>query len=122
MKTININQKLKLIDDYWNPRVVAELNGQQIRLVKILGDFPFHKHEHEDEMFFVVKGKLRLDFEDHAEVLGENEFLVVPAGVMHRPFAEAEVELMVFTSNKNVNTGNLEDHQLKLDPKKLEKL
>ncbi len=107
MKVINIHEKLKLINDHWNPRVVAEPNGQQIRLVKVLGDFPFHKHEDEDEVFFVVKGNIRLDFETHSERLKENEFFVVPKGIVHRPFAEKEAELMIFTTNKNVNTGNI---------------
>jgi len=121
MKAINIHQKLNLINDHWNPRVVAEPNGQQIRLVKILGDFPFHIHEDEDEMFFVVKGKLRLDFENHSEKVDENEFLVVPAGVSHRPFAKEEVHLMMFTTNKNVNTGNLNTERT-LDTSKLERI
>lgn len=121
MKAINIHEKLKLINDHWNPRVVAEPNGQQIRLVKILGDFPFHIHENEDEVFFVVNGILRLDFENHSEMLKENEFLVVPKGVSHRPFAEEEVELMIFTSNKNVNTGNIESDRT-LDTDKLERI
>ena len=99
MKVINIKSKLDLINDHWYPRVVAEPNGQQIRLVKILGDFPFHIHENEDEMFFVLNGKLRLDFENHSEYVHENEFLVVPKGVSHRPFAEKEVHLMMFTTN-----------------------
>ncbi len=121
MKPINIKEKLELINDYWNPRVVAEPNQQQIRLVKILGDFPFHVHEHEDEMFFVVKGRLQLDFEDHSEILQENEFLVVQKGVIHRPVAEKEVELMIFTGNKNVNTGNLRNERT-LDTDKLERI
>ncbi|MCK4979860.1 MAG: cupin domain-containing protein [Candidatus Delongbacteria bacterium] len=121
MKPVNINHKLDLINDHWNPRVVAEPNGQQIRLVKILGDFPFHIHEGEDETFFVVKGVLRLDFENHSEIVNENEFLVVPGGVSHRPYAKEEVELMVFTTNKNVNTGQL-DLDRTLDPDNLERI
>lgn len=121
MKVINIKNKLDLINDHWNPRVVAEPNGQQIRLVKILGDFPFHLHENEDEVFFVLKGKLRLDFENHSEILHENEFFNVPKGVTHRPFAEEEVELMIFTSNNNVNTGNIESDR-RLDTDKLERI
>lgn len=121
MKVINIKSKLDLINDHWNPRVAAEPNGQQIRLVKILGDFPFHIHEDEDEVFFVVKGTLRLDFENHSEMLKEDEFLVVPKGVSHRPFAEEEVELMIFTSSNNINTGNLENDRT-LDTDRLERI
>ncbi len=121
MKPVNICHKLDLIEDHWNPRVVAEPNGQQIRLVKILGDFPFHVHEDGDETFFVVKGVLRLDFEKHSEIVNENEFLMVPAGVSHRPFAEEEVQLMVFVTDKNVNTGNLNVERT-LDTDKLERI
>jgi mannose-6-phosphate isomerase-like protein (cupin superfamily) len=122
MKAINVKEKLSKINDHWNPRIVAELNGQQIRLVKFVGDFPFHKHEHEDEMFFVVKGKMKIEFEDRMEEVKENEFLIVPRNVIHRPVAEKEVEVMMFVTAENVNTGNLENHERKRDTKNLEKL
>ena len=122
MKAINVNDKLSKINDHWNPRIVAELNGQQIRLVKFVGDFPFHKHEHEDEMFFVVKGEMKIEFEDRMEEVKENEFLIVPRNVIHRPVAEKEVEVMMFVTAENVNTGNLENHERKRDTKNLEKL
>lgn len=122
MKSINIKEKLSQFTDHWNPKVIAELNGQQIRLVKIFGDFPFHKHENEDEMFFVIKGVMKIEFEDRMEVVKENEILVVPKNVLHRPIAEQEVELMTFVTAENVNTGNLEDHKWKRDTKKLEKI
>lgn len=115
MKAINLREKLSQIKDHWNPKIVAELNGQQIRLVKVLGEFPFHKHEHEDEMFFVIKGTLKIEFEDRFEFLNENEILVVPANVIHRPVADQEVEVMTFVTKKNVNTGNLADHKWKRD-------
>ena len=122
MKPVNLSEKLGKIKDHWNPRVVAELNGQQIRLVKVLGEFPFHKHEHEDEMFFVVKGKLKIEFENRTENVNQNEFLIVPANVLHRPIANEEVELMMFVTAENVNTGNLENHKWRLDTEKLEKI
>jgi len=122
MKSINIIKKLDQIHDHWNPRIVAELNGQQVRLVKAQGEFPFHKHEHEDEMFFVVKGQVKIEFEDHSEIISENEFLVVPAGTLHRPVAEKEVHLMMFVTAQNVNTGNLKDHAKKKDSNKLERI
>lgn len=122
MKTINIKEKLSQFNDHWNPRIIAELNGQQIRLVKVIGSFPFHKHEHEDEMFFVVKGKMKIEFEDRIEEVNENEFLVVPKNVIHRPVANEEVELMMFVTAQNVNTGNLDDHEWKRDTNSLEKL
>ncbi len=122
MKAINVNEKLGKITDHWNPRIVAELNGQQIRLVKLIGEFPFHKHEHEDEMFFVVKGEMKIEFEDRSEKVKANEFLVVPKNVIHRPIADKEVELMMFVTASNVNTGNLEDYEWKRDTDKLERI
>jgi len=121
MKKVNIAEKLSQINDHWNPRVAAELNGQQIRLVKILGDFAFHKHDNEDEMFFVVKGKLKLEFKDAIEEVNEGEFFVVPKGVVHRPVAEREVHLMMFTAAENVNTGDIKN-EMTLDTEKLKKI
>ncbi len=109
MEKVNIYEKLDLINDYWNPRVAAELNGQQVRLVKIIGDFAFHKHDNEDEMFFVVKGMLKLDFKEKVEEVNAGEFFVVPKGVVHRPIAEQEVHLMMFTAAENVNTGDIKN-------------
>lgn len=121
MKKVNISEKLNQIKDHWNPRIVAELNGQQIRLVKILGDFAFHKHDNEDEMFLVIKGKLKLDFKESVEEVNEGEFFVVPKGIVHRPIAEKEVHLMMFTAAENVNTGDI-INELTLDTKNLEKI
>lgn len=121
MKKVNIYKKLDQIHDFWNPRVAAELNGQQIRLVKILGDFAFHKHESEDEMFFVIKGKLKLDFKEKIEEINEGEFFVVPKGIVHRPIAEKEVHLMMFTAAENINTGDIKN-EMTLDTKNLEKI
>ncbi|MBU8892165.1 MAG: cupin domain-containing protein [Bacteroidales bacterium] len=121
MKKVNISEKLNQIKDYWNPRVVAELNGQQIRLVKIIGDFTFHKHDNEDEMFWVIKGKLKLDFEDKTEEVNEGEFFVVPKGIVHRPVAEQEVHLLMFTAAENINTGDIKN-EMTLDTENLEKI
>jgi mannose-6-phosphate isomerase-like protein (cupin superfamily) len=119
---VNIKEKLNLINDYWNPRVVGELNGQQIRLVKIIGDeFALHKHEAEDEMFMVIKGKIKLEFSDSEVDLEEGEFFIVPKGVEHRPIANEEAQLMMFVSASNVNTGNIEN-KFTLDTNKLEKI
>ncbi len=107
---VNIKEKLNLINDHWNPRVVGELNGQQIRLVKILGDeFALHKHENEDEMFMVINGKIKLEFVDNSVDLNEGEFFIVPKGVEHRPIANEEAHLMMFVTASNVNTGNIEN-------------
>ena len=111
MKKVNIAEKLNLITDHWNPRVAGELNDQQIRLVKVKGEFPFHKHDHEDEMFLVIKGSLILDFKEEQVALEEGEFLIVPKGKLHRPVAKDEVELMMFVTAGNVNTGDLKNER-----------
>jgi len=121
MKKVNIVEKLGLIKDHWSPRIVGELNEQQVRLVKIKGAFDFHKHEDEDEMFLVIKGSINLDFEVKTIKLNEGEFFIVPRGVIHRPFAEEEAQLMIFTKSSNVNTGNIQNEKT-LDTQKLERI
>lgn len=106
MDKINIQDKLSLFHDYWNPRIVAELNGQHIKLVKFQGEFVWHKHDNEDEMFLVLKGQFKMEFRDKTIELKENEFLVVPKGVEHRPVAESEVSVMLFEPKNTLNTGN----------------
>jgi len=106
MEKVNISEKLSLIKDHWNPRIAAELNGQHVRLVKIQGEFVWHKHDNEDEMFYVLKGKLEMQFRDKTVEIFENEFIVVPRGIEHRPFAENEVSIMLFEPNTTLNTGN----------------
>ena len=120
---VNIEEKLARIEDHWNPRIVGELNGQQVRLVKLLGDaFALHKHDTEDEMFFVVKGMLTLEFERGDPVhLEAGEFYIVPKGVVHRPVAQQEAQLMMFVTAGNVNTGDIEN-DFTLDTKGLERL
>ena len=121
MKKVNVAEKLSQINDYWNPRIAGELNGQQIRLVKIKGDFAYHTHDNEDEMFFVVKGNLKLDFKDKIEEVCEDEFFIVPKGVLHRPIADEEVHLMMFVTKENINTGDI-SNTYTLDTGKLEKI
>ena len=106
MNKINITEKLSLVNDYWNPRIVAELNGQQVKLVKFQGEFVWHKHDNEDEMFLVLKGKFKMEFRDRTVELKENEFLVVPRGVEHKPVAEDEVSVMLFEPDTTLNTGD----------------
>ncbi len=106
MQKVNIGQKLSLFNDHWNPRIVAELNGQHVKLAKFQGEFVWHKHEHEDEMFLVLKGEFTMEFRDRKILLKENEFLVVPKGVEHRPVAEKEVAIMLFEPASTLNTGN----------------
>lgn len=106
MKKINIEEKLSLFNDHWNPRIVAELNGQHVKLAKLKGEFVWHKHDHEDELFFVLKGKLEIAFRDATVVINENEFFVVPKGVEHKPIAREEVSVMLFEPASTLNTGN----------------
>ena len=119
MDKININEKLSLFNDYFNPRIVAELNGQHVKLVKFQGEFVWHKHEHEDEMFFVLKGQFKMEFRDKTVEIKENEFLVVPRNVEHRPVAETEVAIMLFEPANTLNTG---DTKGKLTREILEKI
>jgi mannose-6-phosphate isomerase-like protein (cupin superfamily) len=107
MEKINIAEKLKLFNDYWNPRIVADLNGQHVKLVKFQGEFVWHKHDFEDELFFVIKGQFKMEFRDKIVEIKENEFLVVPRGTEHRPVAENEVSVMLFEPHSTLNTGNI---------------
>lgn len=97
-----------LFSDHWNPRVVAELNGQQVKLVKFKGEFVWHDHANEDELFFVIRGRFRMDFRDRSVSLSEGEFLVVPRGIEHRPVAEEEVEVMLFEPAQIKHTGEVQ--------------
>ena len=105
---INIHDKLALFSDHWNPRVVGELNGQHVKLVKFQGEFVWHDHAAEDELFLVVRGSFRMDFRDRSVTLKEGEFIIVPRGVEHRPVAEQEVEVMLFEPAQIKHTGDVE--------------
>jgi mannose-6-phosphate isomerase-like protein (cupin superfamily) len=109
MDKVNITHKLSLCSDHWNPRVVGALNGQHVKLVKFQGTFVWHKHEAEDEMFMVLKGTFNMEFRDKVVTLTENEFLIVPRGVEHRPVAGQEVSVLLFEPATTLNTGNTEN-------------
>lgn len=106
MNKVNIPEKLALFHDHWNPRIVGELNGQHIKLVKFQGEFVWHKHDDEDEMFYVLHGQFQMEFRDRTVTLRENEFLIVPRGVEHRPVAAEEVSVMLFEPASTLNTGD----------------
>jgi mannose-6-phosphate isomerase-like protein (cupin superfamily) len=108
MEKINIREKLAMFSDHWNPRVVGELNGQHVKLTKFQGEFVWHDHAAEDEMFLVVRGSFRMDFRDRSVTLKEGEFIIVPRGVEHRPVAEQEVEVMLFEPAEIRHTGDVE--------------
>src|SRR2546430_11065122 len=113
MDKINLREKLSLIGDYWNPRVIGELNGQYLKLVKFKGPFTWHHHDNEDEMFFVVKGRFRMDYReddrDREVWIEAGEFVIVPRGVEHRPVADEEAQVLLFEPATTLNTGNVED-------------
>jgi mannose-6-phosphate isomerase-like protein (cupin superfamily) len=109
MQKVNIEEKLSLISDHWNPRIAGELNGQLVKLVKFKGEFTWHKHDNEDELFFVLKGNFKMELRDETITINENEFFIVPKGVEHRPVAEEEVAVMLFEPASTLNTGNIEN-------------
>ncbi len=106
MDKINLAQKLSLFTQHWSPKIIAELNGQHVKLVKFQGPFVWHQHEHEDELFYVVRGEFRMEFRDRTVELRAGDLLVVPRGVEHRPVADREVEVMLFEPATTVNTGS----------------
>ena len=106
IEKVNTVQKLSLIHDHWNPRIAGELNGQQVKLVKFKGSFTWHKHENEDELFYVLKGQFIMELRDKNILISENEFLIVPRGTEHRPVADEEVSVMLFEPASTLNTGN----------------
>ena len=111
MNKVNLREKFARFADHWSPKVVGELNGQQVKLVKLLGEFIWHKHDHEDELFLVVHGQFRMDFRDRQVWLEEGEFLIVPRGVEHRPVAEEEVHVLLFEPAATLNTGDVRDER-----------
>ncbi len=105
MQKVNLAEKLSRFTTYWDPRIVGALNGQHVKLVKLRGEFVWHRHEAEDELFLVLHGRLRIEFRDEAISVSEGEFLIVPRGVEHRPVAESEVHVLLFEPESTVNTG-----------------
>lgn len=113
MKKVNVSQKLLLFNEYWSPKIQGELNGQYVKLVKFKGEFVWHRHKNEDELFLVIKGKFRMEFRDKTIELAENEFIIVPKGVEHKPVAEEEVSVMLFEPKTTLNTGNIKNELTK---------
>lgn len=103
---VNLAEKFALFAEHWSPKIVGELNGQQVKLVKFQGEFVWHHHDQEDELFLVVRGAFRMEFRDRSVELGEGEFLIVPRGVEHRPVADSEVEVLLFEPAATLNTGS----------------
>jgi mannose-6-phosphate isomerase-like protein (cupin superfamily) len=111
METVNLNEKFSLFSDHWSPKILGELNETQIKAVKLKGEFVWHHHDNEDELFLVVKGSLRMKFRDREAVVGEGEFIIVPRGVEHLPIADEEVHLLLIEPKSTLNTGNIHNER-----------
>lgn len=111
MNKVNLQEKFSLFDDRWSPKIVGELNGQQVKLAKLQGEFVWHKHDHEDELFLVIKGRFRMEFRDRDVWLEEGEFLIVPRGVEHRPVADEEAHVLLFEPATTLNTGEIRNER-----------
>jgi len=109
MEIVNIAEKFGSFTEHWSPKIIAELNGQEVRIAKLKGEFVWHHHENEDEMFLVIKGTLKIGFRDGDKVLNEGEFIIVPKGIEHKPSAEEEVSLLMFEPATTLNTGNIDN-------------
>ncbi|MEQ1832610.1 MAG: cupin domain-containing protein [Candidatus Eisenbacteria bacterium] len=119
MQKVDLAESLARFTDHWNPRVVGELNGQQVRLVKFQGEFVWHSHEHEDELFLVLAGAFRMEFRDRVVELAAGQFLIVPRGTEHRPVAEHEVHVLLFEPASTVNTGAVREARTRSELERL---
>jgi mannose-6-phosphate isomerase-like protein (cupin superfamily) len=115
METVNLAEKFGLFQDYWSPKIAGELNDSYLKLVKLKGEFVWHHHEHEDELFLVVKGRLLIKLRDRDIWLSEGEFVVIPKGVEHMPVAEEEVHVLLIEPTTTLNTGNIENERTVAD-------
>ncbi len=119
MDKVNIAEKLSLFNDYCNPRIIGELNGQQVKAVKLNGEFIWHKHDNEDELFMVMKGTLFMELRDKTITIHEGEFLIVPRGTEHKPVAKEEVHILLFEPASTLNTGEVQNELTKTVLQKL---
>ena len=111
MEKINLAEKFSLFKEQWSPKIVGELNGQMVKLVKFKGPFTWHHHDHEDELFYVVRGSFDMEFESKTVTINQGEFIIVPRGIEHRPNAKEECEVMLFEPATTLNTGNVENER-----------
>lgn len=107
MKKVNIKEKFGLINELWTPKIIGELNGQDVKLAKVQGEFVWHNHTNEDELFLIVKGSLKIDFDGESVTLNEGEMLIIPRGVEHRPVAEEEAWILLFEPQSTKHTGEV---------------
>jgi mannose-6-phosphate isomerase-like protein (cupin superfamily) len=109
VEKVNLDQKFSLFSEHWRPKVIASLNGQEVKVAKVKGEFPWHHHDDVDEMFFIWKGRIRLEFRDRVVDMGPGDCIVVPRGVEHRPVAQEECEMLLIEPAGVLNTGNIRD-------------
>lgn len=119
MEKVNLEQKFALFAEYWSPKIVGELNGQLVKLAKFKGEFVWHHHEQEDELFLVVEGTLKIAFRDKTITVNKGEFIIVPKGIEHKPMAEEEVQVMLFEPAATLNTGNAKSELTKTNLDKI---
>ncbi len=110
IKKINLNEKFALFSEHWSPKIVGELNQQQVKIAKLKGEFVSHKHDHEDELFMVIHGQLFIELENETVELNEGEFVIIQKGVQHKPFAPEEVKVLLFEPATTLNTGEVTNH------------
>src|SRR6266542_3183655 len=113
MDKINLLEKFNLFNEHWSQKIIGELNGQQVKLVKLKGAFVFHQHENEDELFMVIKGKFKMEYRNKTVEVNEGEIVIVPRGVEHKPVAEDEVWVLLFEPASTLNTGNVINEKTK---------
>lgn len=119
IQKVNINEKLAAFSETWRPKIIGELNGQQVKVAKLLGEFVWHHHDHEDELFLVIKGRLVIRLKGEEIQLTEGEFLIIPKGVEHQPVAEKEVQIMLFEPIGTLNTGNIQNERTIIEPPRI---
>ena len=115
-KKVILSEKFNAFEDYWNPRIVGELNGQQVKVAKFRGEFVWHKHENEDEMFLVIEGTLLIELADKTLEVNPGEFAIIPRGTLHRPKAIEEVRVLLFEPATTLNTGNIDNERTVKNP------
>ena len=119
MERVNLRDKLARFDTHWDPKIIGELNGQHVKLVKFEGEFVWHRHEREDELFLVVQGRFDMQLRDRVVSLDEGELIIVPRGVEHRPVAKSEVHVLLFEPATTLNTGNVVTEQTVVRPQRI---
>ncbi len=119
MEKVSLGEKFGRVKEYWNPKIVGEVNDSYVKLVKLKGEFVWHHHEQEDELFLVVKGTLRMRFRDREVRIQEDEFLIVPRGVEHLPVADEEVHVVLFEPKSTLNTGNVQNERTIKKPERI---